>query len=273
MGAGSDRHWLRRLVERLRGTPAPDEADTGLARPFVRRGWRHTSLQFNQADAQSRMSRFQPDRLLVDYTRTMMGALVFNPRPARIGVIGLGGGSQVKFCHRHLPHSRIEVVENNPGVIALRRRFRVPPDDARLQVVLGDGAQWVGGRPGGFDLLLVDGYDEGGIPEVLSTPRYYQDCRSALAMNGVMASNLYCADADRHLRRLRRAFGERVLVLEETRQSNRVAFAWVGNPLPPGPVDVRGALAGLPPAAREQLADVFRRVATAFARSGVPRSG
>jgi spermidine synthase len=273
MGEEHGRSWLQRLLARMRGEAPPDGGDGDMARPFVRRGWRYTSLQFNQADAQSRMLRFQPDRLLIDYTRTMMGALLLNPRPARIGVIGLGGGSQVKFCHRHLPYSRIEVVENNPGVIALRRRFKVPPDDARLRVVLGDGARWVREHTGAFDLLLVDGYDEGGIPAVLSTQRYYEDCRDALAPNGVLASNLYCADADRHVNRLRRAFGDRVVVVEELQQSNRVAFAWVGDPLPRGPVDVRAALGQLSPKAREQLDDVFRRVARAFARTGVPRSG
>lgn len=272
MAAEHGKGWLKRLADRLRAGPPPDAGEPGLARPFVRRGWRTTSLQFNMADAQSRMLWFQPDRLLIDYTRTMMGALVFNPRPARIGVIGLGGGSQVKFCHRHLLHSHIEVVENNPGVIALRRRFRVPDDDARLRVELGDGANWVRERPGRFDLLLVDGYDEGGIPAVLSTQRYYEDCRNALAPHGVMASNLYCADADRHVNRLRRAFDERVLVLEELGQSNRVAFAWVGDPLPPGPIDVRGALAKLPPRARSQLVDVFPRVARGLGRMRVQRS-
>lgn len=283
MGAGTVRGWWRRLLGRLRGSAvqagaaargeAREDADTALARPFVRRGWRYTSLQFNQADAQSRMSHFQPDRLLVDYTRTMMGALLLNPRPARIGVIGLGGGSQVKFCHRHLPGACIEVVENNPAVIALRRRFRVPADDRRLKVVLGDGARWIAERPGCFELLLVDGYDEGGIPAALSTQRYYDDCRKALAANGVLATNLYCADADRHIARLRRAFGERVVVLEEAQQSNRVAFGWVGDPLPPGPVDVRAALALSSPGVRRQLDDVFARVARAVVRAGAPRSG
>ena len=35
-------------------------------------------------------------------------------------MIGLGGGSLVRFCHRHLPHSRMTVVEINPAVVALR---------------------------------------------------------------------------------------------------------------------------------------------------------
>src|SRR5690606_5629146 len=116
------------------GAPAPP-------RPVIRRGWRYTDLQFEGGVSQSRMRTFRPGQLAVDYTRTMMASLLWQPRPALVGMVGLGGGSQVKFCHRHLPHTRMEVAEINPQVIALRRTFRVPDDDARLRVHLADGAR------------------------------------------------------------------------------------------------------------------------------------
>ncbi len=55
-----------------------------------------------------------------------MGFLLFNPRPQHIGMIGLGGGSIQKYCHRYLPHTEISVAEINPDVITLRDCFRVP---------------------------------------------------------------------------------------------------------------------------------------------------
>lgn len=253
--------WLARL----RGG-AQDASGRRLARPFVRRHGRYTSLQFSRSQTQSRMLTDDPDALLIDYTRTMMGALLLRPDPARIGMVGLGGGSQTKFCHRYLPHARIEVVENNPGVIALRRRFGIPDDDARLQVRLGDGAAFVQARRGAYDVLLVDGYDETGIPEVLSTQRFYDDCRDSLAPDGAIAVNLFSTNAALHLERIRQSFGERVAVLEETKMSNRVAFAWIGEPLPPGPVDASAALQGLPEAARRQLGPAFARLAQALER-------
>ena len=75
-----------------------------------------------------------------------------------------------------------------------------------------------------------------------------------------MAVNLYATDARRHLVRMRRSFGGRVLVLEEPRMSNRIAFAWQ-----PGGVvaDPREELARLPRAARWQLAARFLRLARA----------
>lgn len=259
------RRCLSALARRLRGGQDRDEAPPHLRKPYVKRGWRYTSLQFDRDDAQSRMLTFRPDELLVDYTRTMMAALLFRPDPARIGIIGLGGGSQPKFCYRHLPGASIEVAEINPHVIALRRRFRVPDDDGRFRVVQADGARFVREHRGCFDVLLVDAYDETGIPAALSTQAYYDDCRDSLAPDGVMATNLYCDDADRHVARLRASFGSRVLVVEEPRMSNRVAFAWVGDPLPPGRRwDLLRPDERLPEAARRQLDPVFARVGKAL---------
>ncbi|QDH70285.1 fused MFS/spermidine synthase [Marilutibacter alkalisoli] len=202
-----------------------------LRKPVIRRRGRTTELQFARGVGQSRMLAAEPDRLLIDYTRTMMGALLLVPRPSRIGMVGLGGGSQAKFCYRHLPEADVEVMENNPHVIALRKRFRVPDDDARFRIVPGDAARLLQERCGRYDLLLVDGYDETGIPEALSTQRFYDDCRDSLATNGALAINLYCKDPQPHIEKLRRSFGKtRVAVVEEIRQSNRVAFAWVGTP-------------------------------------------
>lgn len=246
---------------------ARDADGKRLARPFVRRYGRYTSLQFSRKQTQSRMLTADPDALLIDYTRTMLAALLLRPDPGCIGMVGLGGGSQVKFCHRHLPRARIEVVENNPGVVALRRRFAIPDDDGRLQVVLDDGAAFVRARRGRYDLLLVDGYDERGIPPVLSTQAFYDDCRDALAPGGVMSVNLFSADADLHVERIRRGFGGRVVVLKEAKMSNRVAFAWTGDPLPPGPVDAGAALGALPEAARRQLGPGFARLAQALDES------
>ena len=211
------------------------------------------------------MRTFRPDHLLIDYTRTMMASLLFRPRPALVGMVGLGGGSQAKFCHRHLPDARVEVAENNPHVVALRRRFRIPRDDARLQVFLADGARFVQERRGRYDILLLDGYDETGIPAALSSQRFYDDCRGALAPGGVLASNLYATDFAAHVDKLQCSFGrERVWVLEEPRQSNRVAFAWTGDPFPRGRIDLPAIVAKMPPAAARELADVFTSVARAW---------
>ena len=251
--------WLARLLLRFRGQGGPR-----LRKPYVRRHEGFTSLQFVRRQTQSRMVSGDPDRLLVPYTRTMLATLLWQPAPALLGMVGLGGGSQAKFCYRHLPGTRIEIVENNPHVIALRGAFGVPEDDARLQVELDDGAAFVARHPGHFDVLLVDGYDERGIPAALSSQAFYDACRDALRAGGVLACNLYVRDPETHLGRLRQAFGDdHVLVVDEPKMSNRVAFAWRGA-LPER--DEAGWVARVPEAVRRLLPEVFPRVAARLAR-------
>ena len=246
-------------IDRIRGR-GPD----GLRRPYVRHHDGFVSLQFVRAQTQSRMVAGDPGRLLVDYTRTMFGALLWQPAPRVLGMVGLGGGSQLKFAHAHMPGTRIEVVENNPHVVALRQAFGVPDDDARLAVVVDDGARFVAARRNAFDVLLVDGYDEHGIPAVLSTQAFYDDCRDSLGADGVMACNLYVRDPDTHVAKLRQAFGEaQVLAVDEPKMSNRVAFAWRGA-LPA--LDAEALVARVPEAVRTRLTDVLPRLAKRIVR-------
>jgi spermidine synthase len=96
-------------------------------------------------------------------------------------------------------------------------------------VVQADAAEWLKGRPASVDLLLVDGYDTTGIPSALSTQRFYNDCHACLRPGGVAAFNLYDTAHAEHRHRLQVAFGAgNVVVIEESRQSNRVALAWIG---------------------------------------------
>ena len=92
-------------------------------------------LEFQPGMIQSEMLLSRPDHLLLRYARAMMCFTLFVPRPRHILMVGLGGGSLLKFCHRHLPEARITVLELRADVIALREQFMLPPDDARLRII------------------------------------------------------------------------------------------------------------------------------------------
>ena len=86
------------------------------ARPFLLESTLTTSLHFAGNEIQSQMWKHAPDALALEYTQTMMGFMLFNVAPQHIAMVGLGGGSLAKFCHRHLPGSNIVVVEINAQV-------------------------------------------------------------------------------------------------------------------------------------------------------------
>ena len=152
----------------------PDDELRQFVMPYVYETLTTKALHFSLSELQSRMDTRRPEALELEYTRLMMGFLMFLSEPKAIAMIGLGGGSLAKFCHRHVRSARISVVEINPHVIAFREEFLVPCDSERFGIIEGDGAQFVRFPPSRFDVLLVDGYDYAGLPQRLCSQRFYE---------------------------------------------------------------------------------------------------
>ena len=210
----------------------PDQTDSqhDFVKPFVYQTLSTKALHFSICEIQSRMQTLRPDALDLDYTRTMMAALLFNSRPDTLAMIGLGGGSLAKFCYRHLPDTRIKVVEINPHVIALRDEFQVPADDDRFKVRRGDGADFVRFPPYKVDVLMVDGFDSDGQPPALCSQRFYDNCHEALQPDGLLVVNLHSGHRhyDSFVSRIRRSFGDEVVVVADVDCSNSIVFACKG---------------------------------------------
>lgn len=188
-------------------------------------------LEFVPGDVQSAMLVADPDALVLSYCRAIMCFALFVPHPRHIVMVGLGGGSLAKFCYRHFPTARITVIELRADVIALRRQFCVPDDDARFEVVHANATAWMAGQAGRrmerADVIIVDGFNEKGLPAALGTARFYGDCRRALADGGVLCANIFSYDPayPGMLARLRLLFDERVCWFDKVAGNNRILFA------------------------------------------------
>jgi spermidine synthase len=200
------------------------------AAPFLLETADSRSMHFTYLQTQSEMHVDKPDWLSLEYTRLMMGFMLFQPMPEAVLMIGLGGGSLAKFCYRNFPESQITAVEINPDVIQLRDAFDIPPDDDRLSVVLGDGAEFVKTADEKFNTLLVDGYTADGIPSELSTQSFYDDCFSALRPGGVAVFNFdgYDPGYSDKLEKIRRIFGAPSLQVTAASCANIAIFACKG---------------------------------------------
>ncbi len=156
--------------------------------PYIVEERENKSLYFGDDAVQSSMRTNDPYFLDLEYTRMMMGFLLFNTQPKRIAMIGLGGGSLAKFCYKYLL-SDIQIAEISQAVVQLRDTFAVPQDSERFNIVLADGADFIY-QNRDFDVILVDGYDREGLPEALCTSSFYRNCHRALAPGGVAVFNL-----------------------------------------------------------------------------------
>jgi len=199
--------------------------------PVVRTRRGRRTLAFESGDVQSEMLLARPWALALQYTRAMMCFTLFVPRPRHILMVGLGGGSLVKYCHRHFPNCRITVVELRADVIALRDTFMVPPDDARLRVLHADAVDHVhtlaarGARP--YDVMLVDGFGAEGLPPALAGPDFYRACRALLQDGGVLVANVFTYDPRYRIvmEALDRVFGGRICWFDKAAGNNRIVFA------------------------------------------------
>ena len=180
---------------------------------------------------QSSMRLSDPYALELDYTRCMMAFLLFHPRPARALKIGLGGGSLPKYFWRRLPSLRTRVVELDERVVAMaRERFCLPPDDARLRVDVGDGAEAL--APECCDLLIVDAFADEHPPAALVSQAFFDAAWLALESPGALVLNLMDDDPklDERLQRVERAFGGAVLAFHALVDPNVIVIALKGAP-------------------------------------------
>lgn len=210
----------------------PTPAVPAIDPPQLRRTRDALMLQFpGSAAVQSTMSLLNPYALDLEYTRLMMGFLLFDNSPERLLMIGLGGGSLPKFCHRYLPSAAIDVVEIDPDVIALREAFHIPPDDARFRVIAADGCAYLQASPEPVDVLLVDAYDGKGMPAALCEQDFFEDCYAALLDDGLLVVNLHLESESYPvcLAHLREVFGTALFEVIDDDMTNIVVFACKGD--------------------------------------------
>ena len=202
--------------------------DATYNKPYVVDDGERRYLHFDGRLIQSAMRLAAPNDLDLRYTQKMMSFLLFRARPRRLLLIGLGGGSLVKFCHYRLPATHLTVLENNPDVIALRDAFLVPPDGPNLKVQEADGAAYLEQTEKGIDVLLVDAFDSTGFAPSLANREFFEQARAKLTGSGMLVVNL-AGDAQSYAGLIgvaMQVFDDQVIVFPVREDHNHVLLAF-----------------------------------------------
>lgn len=155
------------------------------------------SLHFGSLPKQSSMDLNDPQRLCLSYTRAMLSALLFMPSPARVLLIGLGGGSLAKFFLHHFPACHLDAVELRPHVSQIARDYFLLPDSERLHIHHGDAAEFMRRRTPDderYDLILLDAYTDVGMADSVCGEAFFSACLAQLTESGLLACNLWGND-------------------------------------------------------------------------------
>jgi spermidine synthase len=175
-----------------------------------------------------------PFEIELEYVQRMMSWLLFveaSSVPKRRAMqLGLGAATCTKFCLKKL-RMQTTAIEINPQVIsACRLWFKLPADDARLQVVLADAALEIQ-KPhwqGQIDALQVDLYDHEAAAPVLDSVEFYTHCRDLLTDDGVMTVNLFgrTSSYQRSVDKIVEVFSSgAVWAFKPTREGNTIVLA------------------------------------------------
>ncbi len=191
------------------------------------------SLHLGSITIQSAMRIRDPFALELTYTRGMMCFLLFNTEIKQVLAIGLGGGSIAKYIHAYCPEIVSKVIELNPKIIQVARsQFYVPENDERLEVIEGDGLQYLADNNDAAEVLLIDAFDSNGIPPNFCSQDFFDQCAMTLKNNGILAINLWGSDKkfDVYLQRIEQSFDGMVLTLPTGKPGNIAVFGFKREP-------------------------------------------
>ena len=197
-------------------------------KPYVIEEGDSRSLYFTRELTQSGMRLSDPTALEFAYTQKMMSFLLFVHQPQHILMLGLGGGSLAKYCHRHLPDTQITALEIDARILAFRDQFMMPPDDARLRVMLGDAAVYLRQCREHQDVVMIDAFDRDGFSASVCTRTFYLDVRDTLTRQGVMVANMVGPKDERvaHLELIADVFSDNIIVMPIEDDGNYLVFAF-----------------------------------------------
>ena len=196
-----------------------------------------TCLQFSirrDQRNQSCVDTKRPKEMVFTYTRMMMAGLLVNPDPARMLVLGLGGGTLPMTLAELYPDAAIDVVEIDPAVVAVARKyFAFEPTD-NMQVFTQDArvfAKRAGLRGDTYDLIMLDVFTGEYIPEHLMTREFLVETRRLMNANAVLVANTFTiSQLYHHESTTYQAVFGTFLNLKLAASANRVILATIGSP-------------------------------------------
>lgn len=132
-----------------------------------------------------------PDRLIFEYSRMAFTSLAFlEAEPARVLFVGLGAGSMPRFFARHYPDAAIDIVEIDPAILKVARKFFHFKENTGMKVHLMDGRMFMKKTRTRYDMIFLDAYRGQQIPFHLTTVQFLEGVRSHLNEGGVVVSNI-----------------------------------------------------------------------------------
>lgn len=161
---------------------------------------------------QSCMRIDDPPRLVLPYTQALAATLAVPGEVRRLLMIGLGGGSLVRWLQRYRPDIVQDVVDIDPVVVEVASEWFGVRAGPTVRVATMDGRERLARDATRYDLIWLDAFGPDDAPYALTTVEFFQLVRSRLQPGGAVAANIWAPGVNRsyaaQLRAVQEAFPE-----------------------------------------------------------------
>lgn len=178
----------------------------------IRRQGNFRELLFVRDDGteirQSGMNIDVPHELTSPYARAMFVSYLFRKQQHRVLIVGLGGGSMVRFLQHYRPELQVDVVEIDPVIVRLADEYFDTRSGGNVTIITVDGFEYLKDTEQRYDVIYFDAFlkpsettDATGVPRKLKTIAFYHQVQSRLERDGVVVFNLNThAESDQDIR-------------------------------------------------------------------------
>lgn len=184
------------------------------------------SLYFSETILQSRMQKSHPHRLIVGYTQYMMLPLLIKI-PETVLIIGIGGGSFLRFLHYHFPQTKIDAIDNCQETLQIANRYFSLPQSDKLNIFSESGEMFLEKCTKKYDLIMIDAFDQKGMSPTIYTDKTLSLCKKRLNADGLLCSNVWSADSE-HLKQIKLSIEQnftQALYIPVPKKGNIIAVA------------------------------------------------
>ena len=130
-----------------------------------------------------------------EYTEYFQMPLLWEPKPARVLLMGLGGGSTVRAFQHYYPDIHMDTVELDPVVAKVAKQFFHVKETPKHKIRFQDGRQFLRlNKNLKYNAILMDAYTSNRfgthIPFHLATKEFFTLAAEDLTKDGVLVFNV-----------------------------------------------------------------------------------
>ncbi|KKS94830.1 MAG: hypothetical protein UW68_C0017G0014 [Candidatus Collierbacteria bacterium GW2011_GWB1_44_6] len=151
------------------------------------------TMSTDHSGIQSAINLQSPDELVFEYTKAYAQFDKINPKIKKALMIGGGGYSFPRYFLLHNHEASIDVVEIDPMMTMLARKYFHLEVDSRMLIFHQDARSFIRNSNKKYDVIFLDAFSSLTPPPHLTTKEFMEDLNTSLTDEGFLMINLISA--------------------------------------------------------------------------------